>query len=492
MRHLAALVILTICWSASGCATALQGVALIGGAQPAARQTTLSDFGRVVQNYSPVGSGQVATATSGAAQVLAPYDDSSAADADAMPITMAGDEPNRLAPVAPMPPELPLGQHAAPTELADVAPPCNDLLDEGGRSALDDTEPAPIAPGPEALASTSGDEDSLPGEIAPLPDELAPAAPRSLLPQREVVLATDAVAARSNAELGIDGVVAGQYEHPAYPDVAAEPEAPDAPGPDALGLAGDEPPIERNVAPQTSQTAQPHHNAPADATASAQLPPVPKVGSSAPAGTFVDEAQVHVSDADEYSPQDSAIPLLADPRYMTANQGEVVPSPAPVPTSPFKSGGEDEDADRFGRHLSDVMLDIRPTEGVMPTDVAAEIFEQQAITDPRQTHEGPGILCSYTPWTICFRPLYFEEVALERYGEKRRFLQPAASGVQFLKNIALLPYKMRVRPPRSCVCSNGFSRIGDCPPPGYGECVWRWDAAIIEAAAVTGFVFILP
>jgi hypothetical protein len=58
--------------------------------------------------------------------------------------------------------------------------------------------------------------------------------------------------------------------------------------------------------------------------------------------------------------------------------------------------------------------------------------------------------------------------------------------------VALLPYKMRVRPPRSCVCSNGFSRVGDCPPPGYGECVWRWDAALVEAAAVTGFVFILP
>ena len=51
---------------------------------------------------------------------------------------------------------------------------------------------------------------------------------------------------------------------------------------------------------------------------------------------------------------------------------------------------------------------------------------------------------------------------------------------------------MTVRPPRSCQCSNGFSRPGDCPLPGYGRREFRLDASLIEAAAVAGVVYILP
>ncbi len=169
--------------------------------------------------------------------------------------------------------------------------------------------------------------------------------------------------------------------------------------------------------------------------------------------------------------------------------GEVIATPR---ADAFAPHTDEAAIDRFTRRLVDVPLDIRPTEGIMPGDPAATKFAESATMDPREFHQVPGIVCSCTPWTICFRPLYFEEVALERYGDKARCIQPAISGVRFFSNVALLPYKMRVRPPRSCVCSNGFSRVGDCPPPGYGECVWRWDAAAIQVAAVTGFVFILP
>ncbi|MEX2112051.1 MAG: hypothetical protein WD845_02640 [Pirellulales bacterium] len=172
--------------------------------------------------------------------------------------------------------------------------------------------------------------------------------------------------------------------------------------------------------------------------------------------------------------------------------GEAIATPRPDVSEAFAPHTDEAAIDRFTRRLVDVPLDIRPTEGIMPGDPAATKFAESATMDPRELHQVPGIVCACTPWTICFRPLYFEEVALERYGDKARFIQPAVSGVRFFSHVALLPYKMRVRPPRSCVCSNGFSRVGDCPPPGYGECVWRWDAAAIEIAAVTGFVFILP
>ena len=186
------------------------------------------------------------------------------------------------------------------------------------------------------------------------------------------------------------------------------------------------------------------------------------------------------------------VPAEADDYFVIGDQGEVIAAPEPDFEGPFKPRTDETHIDRFTRRVADVPVDIRPTEGAMPGDPAAARFAEQALADPRQTGEVPGIVCSYTPWTICFRPLYFEDIALERYGHRVPIIQPALSGARFFASVAALPYKMRVHPPRSCVCSNGFSRCGDCPLPGYGQCVWRWDAALVEAAAVTGFVFILP
>ena len=99
---------------------------------------------------------------------------------------------------------------------------------------------------------------------------------------------------------------------------------------------------------------------------------------------------------------------------------------------------------------------------------------------------------AYSPWTICYRPLYFEEVALERYGASHGILQPAISGAHFFGSVVALPYKMTVRPPRSCECSNGFSRPGTCPLEGYGKHELRADAALVEAAVVASIVIALP
>ena len=50
--------------------------------------------------------------------------------------------------------------------------------------------------------------------------------------------------------------------------------------------------------------------------------------------------------------------------------------------------------------------------------------------------EGDGVpltVVSYSPWTICYRPLYFEEIDLERYGCSAGFVQPALSGARLLR-----------------------------------------------------------
>ncbi len=172
---------------------------------------------------------------------------------------------------------------------------------------------------------------------------------------------------------------------------------------------------------------------------------------------------------------------------------EEIVTPIPGPESRFKSQPAEDDFDRFSRQIVDVPVDIRPSEGAMPEDRGADKFAAEPIVDETLPSDRPAdIFCSYTPWTICYRPLYFEDIALERYGKNVGYLQTGLSGVRFFGSVAALPYKMTRRPPRSCQCSNGFSRPGDCPLPGYGNRRFQWDAALVEAAVVTAFVYIIP
>ena len=65
---------------------------------------------------------------------------------------------------------------------------------------------------------------------------------------------------------------------------------------------------------------------------------------------------------------------------------------------------------------------------------------------------------------ICYRPLYFEEPNLERYGYHFERIQPAVSGLHFLSNVLALPYKRGVHGPRECVSGLGYYRPGNCNP----------------------------
>jgi hypothetical protein len=167
--------------------------------------------------------------------------------------------------------------------------------------------------------------------------------------------------------------------------------------------------------------------------------------------------------------------------------------PEPVETPAFRPGEGEVNIDRFTRRLTEVPLDIRNTAGTMPEDVSLAAFPEAPIASvPGPAPGRAEVPVAYSPWTICFRPLYFEEVRLERYGDTHGILQPAISGAHFFGSVVALPYKMTVRPPRSCECSNGFSRPGDCPLPGYGRHELRADAALVEAAVVAGIAVALP
>ena len=84
--------------------------------------------------------------------------------------------------------------------------------------------------------------------------------------------------------------------------------------------------------------------------------------------------------------------------------------------------------------IGELTTNITPPEGDLPHDCSMG--------------EGPFPWRAFAPttftWTasaLCHKPLYFEDVQLERYGHMcGPWLQPFASGFQFFASILVLPY----------------------------------------------------
>lgn len=94
---------------------------------------------------------------------------------------------------------------------------------------------------------------------------------------------------------------------------------------------------------------------------------------------------------------------------------------------------------------------------------------------------------------LCHKPLYFEDVSLERYGHSwGPFVQPFVSGAHFFARIPALPYAMGLKAPNECVYTLGHYRPGSCAPYLIDPIPMTWRAAAFQGAAVTGGVFLFP
>ncbi len=90
----------------------------------------------------------------------------------------------------------------------------------------------------------------------------------------------------------------------------------------------------------------------------------------------------------------------------------------------------------------------------------------------------------------CHKPLYFEDVQLERYGHSwNPVVQPFMSAAHFFVSVPLLPYKMGLNPPSECVYSLGYYRPGSCAPYLLEPIPFSLRAAVFEALGAAGFGF---
>jgi hypothetical protein len=94
---------------------------------------------------------------------------------------------------------------------------------------------------------------------------------------------------------------------------------------------------------------------------------------------------------------------------------------------------------------------------------------------------------------LCHKPLYFEDLQLERYGHTAGpIVQPFLSGAHFFASIATLPYAMGVQPPNECVYQLGLYRPGSCAPWLIDPIPLSLRGAVFQTGAVLGGIYLIP
>jgi hypothetical protein len=150
------------------------------------------------------------------------------------------------------------------------------------------------------------------------------------------------------------------------------------------------------------------------------------------------------------------------------------------------------------RPITQLTIDAALPEGIVPG--GPDVEQAGVPTPPWPTIEDPrfwGGWAEYNfQWSatrLCHRPLYFEQVNVERYGYTvSPLLQPVISGAHFFLTIPTLPYKMVMQPPRECVYTLGYYRAGSRAPRRWHHLVWDPTAATVEGLTITGLVFLIP
>jgi len=138
--------------------------------------------------------------------------------------------------------------------------------------------------------------------------------------------------------------------------------------------------------------------------------------------------------------------------------------------------------------LADIELDIR-VGGTPGNDYPCECRLEGETFRPRR------FACTTFTWKAagyCHKPLYFEQWGLERYGHSYGWVDPILAGAHFFATLPVLPYKMGVELPWECVYPLGYYRPGNCAPWTVPAVPISKRGLALEAATVTGLVFLLP
>ena len=151
---------------------------------------------------------------------------------------------------------------------------------------------------------------------------------------------------------------------------------------------------------------------------------------------------------------------------------------------------------------------IRTTEG-QTTQIATDRLSEKDLcylsviwgiptectlnTDLEYNRNWVPLTMTWKASALCHKPLYFEQIQLERYGHTAGpWTQPFLSGGHFILNIAALPYKMGMNPMNECQYSLGYYRPGSCAPWLISPVPLSLRGAAAEAGVIFGGGALFP
>lgn len=191
-------------------------------------------------------------------------------------------------------------------------------------------------------------------------------------------------------------------------------------------------------------------------------------------------------------------PLLDQPQLFPTAQAQPPAEPSPSSQPPRRMPDFEQSLvlGPQGEQPCIKPSDLKPITAIT-NQITAEPgeFPRECPLEDEQFQPRNWATLTYT-WKasgLCHKPLYFEEVALERYGHTTGpITQPLISGAHFFATVPLLPYKMGVEPPWECAYPLGYYRPGDCAPYMLYPFPISMRGALLQAATVTGLVFVIP
>ncbi|HEY4309774.1 MAG TPA: hypothetical protein VGN12_10020 [Pirellulales bacterium] len=140
----------------------------------------------------------------------------------------------------------------------------------------------------------------------------------------------------------------------------------------------------------------------------------------------------------------------------------------------------------YVKKLSDISTNIAAEPGEFPVECG--LGDEQFV--PRNFQ---STLFAWKASSLCHKPLYFEDVELERYGQTcSPFLQPIISATKFYLTLPILPYMMGVEPPLECIYPLGYYRPGDCAPFIIPPVPISLRGALLEAGVWVAGVALVP
>jgi hypothetical protein len=113
----------------------------------------------------------------------------------------------------------------------------------------------------------------------------------------------------------------------------------------------------------------------------------------------------------------------------------------------------------FMRPMSEVSIDIREPNVRLPRDRSVEL--QNYVTHDWTVTNAPELAVWWAAPNIRYGQLYFENVALERYGQTcNPYKQVYASAAHFFCSVWAVPFQMWSAPAGSCDTPLGYCRPG--------------------------------